>query len=84
MKLKVVESDTESTESKISWDSKIDSSDNDILAQPICKDQLQKISNLQQDLKPGDYVLVKFKPVGKKKFVINMWQQLLRLFLKLK
>lgn len=68
MKLKVVESDTESTESKISWDSKVDSSDDEILAQPICKDRgkdlLQKISNLQQDLKSGDYVLVKFKPVG--------------------
>jgi hypothetical protein len=50
----------------MSWDSKVDFSDDEILTQPICKDLLPKISNLQQDLKSGDYVLIKFKPVGKK------------------
>jgi len=61
-----VVSDTDSTESKMSWNSEVDSSDNELLSQPKSKDLLQKMSNLKQDLKPGDYVLVKFKHAGKK------------------
>lgn len=38
MKPKVVVSDTDSTESKISWNFKIDSSCDQYLSQPICKD----------------------------------------------
>lgn len=53
----------------MSWNSEVDPSDDELLSQPICKDLLQKMSNLKQDLKPGDYVLVKFKPVGKKKLL---------------
>jgi len=75
MKSIAVVSDTDSTESKMSWNSKPPGIMNCYLSQPICKDLLQKMSNLKQDLKSGDYVLVKFKPVGKKKFVINMWRQ---------
>jgi len=65
MKSIAVVSDTDSTESKMSWNSKVDASDDKLLSQPICKDLLQKMSNLKRDLKSGDYVLVKFKPVGK-------------------
>jgi len=69
MKSIAVVSDTDSTESKMSWNSKVDSSDDELLSQPICIDLLQKMSNLKRDLKSGDYVLVKFKPVGKKKLL---------------
>lgn len=65
MKPSVV-SDSESSESNKSWISKNDSSNDDLLAEPLSNDLVKKITNLQQDLKPGDYVLVKFKPVGKK------------------
>lgn len=52
----------------MSWNSKQDS-DDESLAEPLSKFLIKVVTNLQQDLKPGDYILVQFKPVGKKQII---------------
>uniref|UniRef100_A0A2S2Q4Q0 DDE-1 domain-containing protein n=1 Tax=Sipha flava TaxID=143950 RepID=A0A2S2Q4Q0_9HEMI len=67
IKQKIV-SDTESSESEKSWNSKMDVSfDEESLAQPLSSNQIIPISNEQPNLNTGDYILIEFESVGKRK-----------------
>jgi len=66
VKQKIV-TDTESSESEKSWNSNMDVSFEEPLAQPLSSDQILTVSSDQPDLNPGDYILIEFESIGKKK-----------------
>lgn len=66
--IKQIVTDTESSESEKSWNSKMDVSFNEEpLAQPLSSDQIQPISNDKPNLNTGDYILIEFESIGKRK-----------------
>jgi len=66
IKQKIV-NDTESSESEKSWNSNMDVSFEEPLAQPLSSDQILPVSSDQPDLNTGDYILIEFESIGKRK-----------------
>lgn len=60
IKQKIV-NDTESSESEKSWNSNMDVSFEEPLAQPLSSDQILPVSSDQPDLNTGVYILIEFE-----------------------